>query len=365
MEYVMEGFVSYLTFNWVLILILVAFVIVLKITVFLDKTTIRRLYILIAAVFLLSIVVFIEFYLAEINQYNVARLVMIAVRYSSTPFIIAFILYTLVSKVRWYVLIPAGIFAIFNIVSIFTGIVFSINDAGEMVRGPLGYLPYIGVGLYSVALVYVLIRQSNKLATEIIPIVFLAFAFASGLVLPFIMGKDYSKIFCPTLAVALFVYYVFLILQLTKKDALTGLLNRQAYYASIKNNKKDINAVISIDMNGLKPINDNEGHLAGDEALMTLAHCFKSAAKGKQLVYRIGGDEFVIICRKISEDELKKLVEDIKKNVGETNYSCSIGYCYSSDTDRDLEEMVKESDKMMYADKARYYQKTGKDRRKE
>lgn len=361
----MTAFTNYMTFNWVLILILLAFVIVLKITVFLDKKTIRRLYILIGVVFALSIIVFIEFYLAELGNYNVARATMIAIRYSSTPFIIAFILYTLVQRARWYVLIPAGIFAVFNIVSIFTGIVFSINDAGEMVRGPLGYLPYIAVGLYSVALVYVLIRQSNKLATEIIPIVFLAFAFGSGLVLPFIMGKDYSKIFCPTIAVALFVYYVFLILRLTKIDALTGLLNRQAYYSSIKNNEKDITGVISIDMNGLKPINDNEGHIAGDQALITLAECFKQAAKGKQLVYRIGGDEFVVVCRKASEEELKDLVDKIKKNVAETKYSCSIGYCYSVNEGKDLEEIVKESDKMMYEDKARYYQKTGIDRRKE
>lgn len=361
----MAAFTSYMTFNWVLILILLAFVIVLKITVFLDKKIIRRLYILIGAVFALSIIVFIEFYLAGLGGYNVARSIMIAIRYSATPFIIAFILFTLVHKMRWYILIPAAIFAIFYIISIFTGIVFSINDAGEMVRGPLGYLPYIAVGLYSVALVYILIRQSNKTVTDIIPILFLAFAFGSGLVLPFIMGKEYSKIFCPTIAVALFVYYVFLILQLTKKDALTGLFNRQAFYSYIKAKQKDVTAVISIDMNGLKAINDNEGHIAGDNALVSLSECFIKASKNKHLVFRLGGDEFFILCLKTSEEELKQLVQRIKDAVGETKYSCSIGYCYIDDQNKSLEEYTKLSDKMMYEDKARYYQKTGIDRRKE
>lgn len=361
----MEIFTSYMTFNWVLILILLAFVIVLKITIFLDKKTIRRLYILAAAVFVLSIIVFIEFYLVEIGGYNTLRATIIAIRYSATPLIIAFILYTLVHRARWYVLIPAALFAVFNFISIFTGIVFSIGDDGEMLRGPLGYLPYIAAGLYCVALVYVLVRQSNKLATEIIPIAFLAFAFGSGLILPFLMGKEYSKVFCPTVAVAIFVYYVFLILQLTKKDPLTGLLNRQAYYAAIKNHKKDITGVVSIDMNGLKTINDNEGHIAGDQALITLADCFKKSISGRRLVYRIGGDEFIIVCRKTSEKELIELVDDIKTNVSETKYSCSVGYCYSSSDKETLEDMVKISDKMMYQDKAKYYKTTGIDRRKE
>jgi hypothetical protein len=250
----MEIITSYLLQNWGMILVLIAFIIMLQITVFLDRKTIFRMYILIGSVFLLSLIVFVEFYLADIKQHNEARTVMMAIRYSATPILIGLILYTLVKKARLYVILPAFAFAIVNVVSIFTGIVFKINDAGELQRGVLGYLPYVAVGLYSVALIYVLVRQSNKQITEIVPIAFLAFALFSGIIFPFFMGKDYSKIFCTTIAIALFVYYVFSILQLTKKDALTGLFNRQAYYSFINTNSKDITAVISTDMNGLKTI---------------------------------------------------------------------------------------------------------------
>lgn len=358
----MNLFIEYLIQNWILILILAAFAIMLTITVFLDKKTVRRMYILIGVVFVLSIIVFIEFVLAENNQYPIARSTMIAIRYSATPIILALMIFTLVKRMRWYVLIPSFVFAIVNIVSIFTGIVFSINESGDLVRGVLGYLPYIGVGLYSVFLVYILIKRSNKSATEIIPIVFLAVAFASGLVLPFVMGKEYSKIFCPTIAIALFVYYVFLILQLTKEDALTGLFNRQAFYDAM-NRYSDITSVISIDMNGLKAINDNEGHIAGDEALLTLALCFKKSVRPKQSIYRIGGDEFVILCRKTKEEELKRIVKNIRKNVGNTKYTCSIGYSYI-DNGKSTKEMIKESDEMMYLDKAKFYSESGIERRK-
>ena len=358
----MEVFSSYILQNWALILVLLAFAIMLKITVFLDHKTKVRMYVLIAAVFLLSIIVFTEFYLADINEYQDVRVVMMAIRYSATPVIISLILYALVKRSRWYVIIPAMLLTVVNIVSIWTGIVFSVDDSGDLIRGALGYLPYIGVGLYSFALILTLVLQSNKQATEIIPIAFLAFAFASGLIFPFILGKDYSKIFCTTIAVSLFVYYVFLILQLTKKDALTGLLNRQAYYAAIRN-PKDITAFLSIDMNGLKVINDTGGHHAGDVALETLAMCFFKAAHSNMHVYRLGGDEFVILCKKTSEEDLHKLLDRINKNVSETKYSCSIGYSFSIDGSKPIAQMVKESDQMMYQNKAEYYKQNGIERR--
>jgi hypothetical protein len=63
----MEIITSYLLQNWGMILVLIAFIIMLQITVFLDRKTIFRMYILIGSVFLLSLIVFVEFYLADIK----------------------------------------------------------------------------------------------------------------------------------------------------------------------------------------------------------------------------------------------------------------------------------------------------------
>ena len=303
---------EYLLQNWALVLVLMAFTIMLMITVFLRKKTIRRLYILIIFVFLLSICVFFEFLLLERKELLGLVKVFVAIRYSATPVIIALILYASINKKYWYVLVPVGILMVIDIISIFTGIVFNIDENGHLTRGILGYLPYVVVGCYSALLIYVLIKKSNKQIIEIIPIVFLAFCLFTGLVFPLIFGKDYSKIFCTTLGIAIFVYYVFLILGLTKKDPLTGLLNRQAYYSTI-HNSSDITAIVSIDMNGLKKINDTQGHLAGDEAISTVASCLMQAITFRQSAYRIGGDEFIIICKKTKEEELMKLISLTKR----------------------------------------------------
>jgi len=355
---------EYILQNWSLIMVLSAFAVALHITVFLDKKIIRRMYVLIVAIFLLSIAVFVEFEVAVTPQYRMLRSILMAIRYSATPFIIAQLIYTLVKKQAWYIFIPAIALAVVDAVSIFTGIVFNIGADNSFSRGVLGYLPFIVVGLYCVLLVYFLIKRSNKKWMEMVPIIFLSLALLSQLIFPFIYGSDYAKIFCPTLGTALFIYYVFEILQQTKKDSLTGLLNRHAYHADICMNPDEITALISIDMNGLKDINDNQGHTAGDEALLTLALCFSRALKSRQYAYRIGGDEFVILCRRTSQPEMMQLVERIEKSVADTDYNCALGYSYAAVGKKSIEDMLRESDAMMYAAKDRYYEQSGANRRR-
>lgn len=353
-------FKEYLLQNWPLVLVLLAFIVALATTVFLQKKIVVRTYVLIAFIFILSIIVFLEFYFSGKVEYKSIRLVLTAIRYSATPIIIAQVIVTLVKRMKWYfIFIPSFLLTILNFISIPTGIVFSLNDECKMVHGVLWILPYIVVGLYSVLLIYLLIKRSNKSRMEIIPIIFLSFALGSGLVLPFIFKEAYAPLFCVTIAIAVFAYYEFSILLLTKKDSLTGLLNRHAYFADISHDPKNITALVSIDMNGLKFINDNISHLAGDEALVTVSLCFKNALRGRQTGYRIGGDEFIIVCRKSSEEEVVQLVERIKKNVGETKYRCAIGYSVNLNGDKPISELLKESDKMMYQEKKKYYQEIG------
>ena len=354
---------DYILQNWALVLVLLAFAISLKITVFLDRKAIRRMYFLIIAIFLLSVVVFVEFAITEIPELRNLRIALMCIRYSASPFIIALVTYTLIKRQRWFIFIPAMALTILDFVSIFVPIVFGIDADNKFFRGPLGVAPFVVAGLYCAFLIYILIKRSNKRLVEIIPILFLVISFLAGLLLPFVFGTAYANLFCTNIGIALFVYYEFSILQQTKKDSLTGLLNRYAYYAEVSHDPETISAILSIDMNGLKVLNDTQGHAAGDEALITLGLCLSKALRRNQSGYRIGGDEFLVTCRKNTKEEVMSLVDRIKSNVAETQYSCSIGYCFNGNGDLAPEDMLRISDEMMYADKSRYYQKTGIDRR--
>lgn len=350
-----EAIKEYFFQNWILMLILGAFIVVLLITSFSNRKTTIRYLLLLVSIFLLSIVVFAEFYLQPIIENKTARLILMAIRYSATPFVLAMVIMVLVPRQKHFVFIPAALLLILNIVSIFTGIVFGIDDSYQLVRGPLGYLPFILCGLYMVLLIALLVIRSNKRLVEIAPIIFLSIALLSGVTFPFIFGSKFAQIFCTIIAVSLFIYYVFTILELAKKDALTGVLNREAYYIETRRDYKDITAIISLDMNGLKTINDTYGHAAGDEALITLALCFTSAIRAKQSVYRMGGDEFVIVCRKTSREEVAALVKRIEDSIAQTKYSCSIGYGYHEEGTIKLEDLLRESDERMYSNKSDYY----------
>ena len=352
---------EYIIQNWALLLVLLGFAVSLISTVFLEKKVIFRMYALIAEMLLLSVLVYVEFHLTGQPDISSVRSLLIAVRYSATPLIVAQVIYTIVMPQKWYVFIPAMLLTVIDFISIPTGIVFRIDDSGAMQRGPLGLLPYIMVGIYCALLVLLMIRNSSRQSAEIIPIVYFCFAFLTGIIMPFIIGKDYAQLFCTTLAISVFVYYVFLILRVTKKDPLTGLLNRQAYYSDIANEPEEITALVSIDMNGLKIINDSEGHTAGDTAISTIANCFRRAAKRNQMVYRVGGDEFVIVCRKATEDDVIALTGRIHEHVNATRYSCSVGYSFSPDGRKSIDELLRESDANMYAEKQLYYGSNNKE----
>ena len=356
----MEAIKEYLFQNWILILILGAFIVILFITSFSNRKTTVRYLLLLASIFLLSIVVFMEFYIQPVDENRTIRLVLMAVRYSATPFIIAMLIMVLIKRQSYLVFIPAALLLVINIISIFTGIVFGLNEANTLTRGPLGFLPYIMCGLYMALLIALLVIRSNKRWIEIVPIIFLSVALISGVVFPFVFGKQFSEMFCTIIAASFFIYYVFTILELTKKDGLTGVLNREAYYIETRRDYKDITAIISLDMNGLKTINDTYGHAAGDEALITLALCFSKAVRVRQSVYRMGGDEFVIVCRKTSKENVEAIVKRINDYVSQTKYSCSIGYSYHEEGTINLEELLKESDKKMYSCKSDYYKNKNK-----
>ena len=351
----MDAIKEYFFQNWILILLLGAFIVVLFISPFSSRKTTIRYLVLLISIFLLSIVVFLEFYIQPVAENRTIRLVLMSLRYSATPFVIALLIMVLVKKQSYLVFVPAALLLVINIVSIFTGIVFGLDDKNELARGALGYLPYIMCGLYMALLIVLLVIRSNKRLIEIIPIVFLSIALTSGVVFPFIFGKKFSEMFCTIMATSLFIYYVFTILELSKKDGLTGVLNREAYYVETRRDYKDITAIVSLDMNGLKTINDTFGHAEGDEALITLALCFAKATKARQSVYRMGGDEFIIVCRKTSEEDVKALVNRINEYVSRTKYSCSIGYSYHDEGTIKLEDLLKESDKEMYSCKAEHY----------
>ena len=139
-------------------------------------------------------------------------------------------------------------------------------------------------------------------------------------------------------------------------DSMTHIFNRNALIERIDKIKESQNKDIGIayfDLNGLKKINDLQGHLEGDAVLKKTAYlineCFPRQA------YRFGGDEFVVLSVDVKEASFIKQVEQSKKYLEQNGISCSVGvsWCYNIN---DVDELIKEADTKMYENKANFYE---------
>lgn len=143
-------------------------------------------------------------------------------------------------------------------------------------------------------------------------------------------------------------------------DALTGLPNRRSiekFMDNVDNASKLPIAVISVDVNGLKQVNDNLGHKQGDVLIRLVAEILEEACLAKGRVSRIGGDEFLIVVPNTSEEEVEQIIRDADRIMdGTQEYlfkpSVSFGYEIKTEEGQDMTAIVQKADEKMYADKA-------------
>ncbi|WP_405376478.1 diguanylate cyclase [Pseudobutyrivibrio sp.] len=150
-------------------------------------------------------------------------------------------------------------------------------------------------------------------------------------------------------------------LYMSEHDILTDVGNRKAFNSKIGMLEgMDISVGICfVDINGLKSVNDEMGHEAGDNVIKEASEAIASIFK-KKYCYRIGGDEFVVVMPQVSEGTFAQHVERLRKK--SKKISMAIGSVWSEKC-LDVEELVNIADKNMYADKTEFYSKN--DRRKE
>jgi len=143
-------------------------------------------------------------------------------------------------------------------------------------------------------------------------------------------------------------------------DTLTGVKNRNAMNRRVdgfierKEKLPAGYAILFVDLNGLKQINDKQGHDSGDKLLQRVADILKKTFPSGE-IYRAGGDEFMVIVADISEEKLLSILMSLKESRFDTvEVSFAIGYSIS-DGSVDIRQAMSTADKRMYEDKRSYY----------
>lgn len=141
------------------------------------------------------------------------------------------------------------------------------------------------------------------------------------------------------------------------KDVLTGIKNRRAFeeYMEILEGEEKKLTCISMDINNLKKVNDEQGHHAGDELIKEFASLLTNTFKNEEHIFRVGGDEFILIIENHNEewinDQLMKMDAN-SKVIGKTielPLEYARGECLGES--KDIRDLLKKADSNMYKDK--------------
>ena len=261
---------------------------------------------------------------------------------------------------RFRLWIPSLITLLVCGTAFFTDIAFGFDADYAFYRGPLGYVAFIVPTFYLLLILWITFRrltEKNSVEKYLVPVC-AVFCLSAAIVDVTGGGVRLNE----AIMICSIFFYIFLYSHDNRRDPLTGLLNRQAFYDDCAQFEKSIGAVASLDMNGLKERNDTLGHQAGDDALQGIGKCIAAQTDRSTLAYRIGGDEFAILFLHEDEGKAARVTEEIKASVERCGYSVSVG-CALCDRSGSLEEAIRESDRRMYEDKERYYQTHPRDRR--
>ncbi|MBQ1171072.1 MAG: GGDEF domain-containing protein [Lachnospiraceae bacterium] len=315
---------------------------------------IRVLY-LISCVMVLCLVTVdsIEYWTATFDTLSPLRIWMSAIGYSIRPAIVFVVILLLLEKqndkrIFWFAL-PLIINTMIAFSALFTDIAYSYTVDNQFVRGPIGYFAFVTTGFYEIMLIVCTVKMNRSVRiSETVISVAVVIIFLLATVLESVW--KYEGVINTSGAIAMTFYYLYLNSQQFKRDPLTNVLNRRCFFLDYEKNEANISALISLDLNDLKKWNDKYGHAKGDEAISTIVHCIESVIPKNCFLYRIGGDEFMILCFGQKRNDTEQLVKQMKEKIAKTPFSCAIGVVYQ-DGDMDCNEMCLQADKAMYEDK--------------
>ena len=267
-----------------------------------------------------------------------------------------------------YYAILAVISEIMTISSFWTGWIFVIDENNRYVRGSLFYIHTIFAFIYMMYILYLLLdyrktgKLDNRMQKELYRrlFVFPIIPCLSALIQILIPGTPWIL---PMTTIAILINHITIQNGYMARDYLTGLYNRSQLESfmnyQLKNMKRgNYFFLILLDLDKFKDINDNYGHLVGDDALIHAAKLIRSSCKKKtDYVARLGGDEFAIIGQCENAEAVDMIIERMHDVVDEFNavsdkpyrIKFSAGYAiYDGNGQATLDKMISVADDKMY-----------------
>ncbi len=254
---------------------------------------------------------------------------------------------------RWFLWIPAVVNFLLYGTALFSPLTFTFGEKYNFTRGPLGWFMLVPCFLYLILiLIMVHVRFRDRRTGDTL-VIYLCVLGCLG-AMWFDIELD-EILLVSAILISSMTFYLFLRAQDSDHDSLTKLRNRMAFYEDCNQYKNTVTGAAAIDMNGLKKVNDELGHDAGDRALKMIGNSLQSVSDKKTIAYRVGGDEFIMLFFHRSEEEMRQVVQAFQNEMWRVGLHVAVGVASRLGTNDSLEELLRTSDRRMYEDKSAFY----------
>jgi len=316
----------------------------------LPKDTLKRFRLAGFTVLLLVFADGIQYYCEGLSYFTPIRKWAAAFGYLFRPSILYYILMIYLrrrpNRYRYLLSIPLVLTAICSFAAFFTDLSFYYTADNILVRGPLISMPFIASFFYFFAILFESARNirigDNRETFMLLVVLFVA---AVATVLEATLR--FSGLLSGFCTIGIIFYYLFFMVDSFTHDQLTDAYRRERLYRDISV-MQSVFGIIAFDINDLKKINDNLGHAEGDKAISTISHVVENCLTRNSRLYRVGGDEFVILMNTNKEEDIAFLESNIQNAISRTKYSIAIGGVLSEEGES-LENAMSRADEIMYA----------------
>lgn len=263
-------------------------------------------------------------------------------------------------KKHFYFLHPMILLTLFMIINLFTPFIFSVNEQNVYSREPFMWL-IIVVNSMAVIYKWVDVYRHKKQASKELVTAMMLYILLPAVAAAIQVVVYGAFIVWPIMAITIVLTYFYLDTISTSRDYLTRLMSRQFIDNTIEYlmTHKETFTIIMIDLNKFKAINDNHGHVVGDEALVKFASALKSVFCDIGKIGRFAGDEFIVIIDDkdaIDVNHRMNALESLLEKYNEDNccYTLSFSYGaydYEQSSTLTPEQLIHKADEIMYQKK--------------
>lgn len=253
-------------------------------------------------------------------------------------------------RVKAWLFLPAIVNLLITCCAFFTHWVFWYAEDATLMRGPLAYTPHAISFLYAIILLLygLYILRYGRWQESVIVCTATILSVLGTLVETIFQLRG---ILIGVIALDVTFFYLYFHIEFFKMDILTGTLNRISFYTESKGlSGRDDVTVYSIDLNDLKTLNDTRGHTEGDKALREVARILRAHLPKGCRLYRVGGDEFVIIGAGVVRESLDGMEKELQEELEKSPYSFSLGWAHM-EKGESFESVYSRADQQMYRNK--------------